>query len=229
MFDDYTVPTNTVDCVLPGQLYIADREALTPTLAIVHGIYRVISLGCDLANTELPLSHQLVLYDVEDHQSYNILLYLDLICTFIRAKPDSPVLIHCYAGVSRSASIVLLVLMQVYGYNLRSATELLIAKRPCVRPNDGFLHRIYLAAKIQRKNPFVAHEPAPATLDVVDRYCRLRYFPFARFQKVGGSVRVTWYFDDYHETYEQELLKVFSNVEIRKGTHTFVYDEEDEL
>lgn len=49
------------------------------------------------------------------------------------------VFVHCYAGISRSASIVLAYLMAIKKYTLESALELLISKRKICDPNSGFI------------------------------------------------------------------------------------------
>ena len=47
-------------------------------------------------------------------------------------------LVHCFAGVSRSASVVLAYLMREHGLSLRAAFKLAKAKRPFINPNEGF-------------------------------------------------------------------------------------------
>mmetsp|Transcript_35927 Transcript_35927/g.49864 ORF Transcript_35927/g.49864 Transcript_35927/m.49864 type:complete len:240 (-) Transcript_35927:234-953(-) len=49
------------------------------------------------------------------------------------------VLVHCYAGKSRSASIVLAWLMQCRGVTLDQALALAQSKRPVIQPNLGFM------------------------------------------------------------------------------------------
>lgn len=47
-------------------------------------------------------------------------------------------LVHCRAGVSRSASIVIVYVMRKYNIPLREAYERVHAKRPVIAPNNGF-------------------------------------------------------------------------------------------
>ena len=53
-------------------------------------------------------------------------------------RAGGQVLVHCHAGVSRSATIVLLHLMIDSGLALEAAWARLRAARPVVRPNGGF-------------------------------------------------------------------------------------------
>ena len=48
------------------------------------------------------------------------------------------VFVHCYAGVSRGASIVIAYLMQEHKMSMFEAMQLVKAKRPIVFPNAGF-------------------------------------------------------------------------------------------
>jgi hypothetical protein len=55
---------------------------------------------------------------------------------------DHALLIHCYMGSSRSASIVLLFLIVKYGYSFDAALTLIKTKRPIVNINTNFLEDI---------------------------------------------------------------------------------------
>ena len=62
------------------------------------------------------------------------------------------VLVHCYAGVSRSSSFVIAYLIQKYIISFDDAKEKVKKKRPCVHPGDGFVHQLKNYAKvIQRR------------------------------------------------------------------------------
>ena len=55
------------------------------------------------------------------------------------------VLVHCHAGVSRSATVVLLYLMAVRGLHLGAALAHLRRARPVVAPNVGFMRTLHAA------------------------------------------------------------------------------------
>jgi predicted protein tyrosine phosphatase len=52
------------------------------------------------------------------------------------------VLVHCRAGVSRSASVVIAYLMKYYNMSFKDAYSYLITKRPIVNPNTGFITQL---------------------------------------------------------------------------------------
>lgn len=55
---------------------------------------------------------------------------------------DGRVLVHCNAGVSRSASVVVGYLMMNCGFSFDDAYDLVKRRRSCIRPNDGFLRQL---------------------------------------------------------------------------------------
>ncbi|KAI9138383.1 protein-tyrosine phosphatase-like protein, partial [Paraphysoderma sedebokerense] len=56
----------------------------------------------------------------------------------VRQTPGGKVLVHCHAGVSRSATIILVYLMRYCNLRLAQAFDLTFRARPIVRPNEGF-------------------------------------------------------------------------------------------
>ncbi|KAI5006038.1 dual specificity protein phosphatase 1B-like isoform X2 [Hordeum vulgare subsp. vulgare] len=52
------------------------------------------------------------------------------------------VLVHCFAGRSRSVTVVLAYLMKKHQMNLQSAMSLVRSKRPQIAPNAGFMSQL---------------------------------------------------------------------------------------
>ena len=57
------------------------------------------------------------------------------------------VLIHCQAGISRSASVVIAYLVHRFGWTVREAWERCGEARPYINPNEGFVNQLDLFAK----------------------------------------------------------------------------------
>lgn len=57
------------------------------------------------------------------------------------------VLVHCNAGVSRAASIVIAYLMKHYGMKYEEAHRFVKSKRSFIRPNDGFVEQLKIYEK----------------------------------------------------------------------------------
>lgn len=79
---------------------------------------------------------------LEDDPNANILPYLDTAVDRINeaiVQRNSHVLVHCVAGVSRSATIVIAYLMKHRRMSLRDAFNYCYNMRPVIRPNNGFM------------------------------------------------------------------------------------------
>jgi len=57
------------------------------------------------------------------------------------------VLVHCLAGISRSATIVIAYLMWKYRWSFPTAYEYVKTKRPIIDPNFGFISQLYVYGK----------------------------------------------------------------------------------
>lgn len=65
---------------------------------------------------------------------------IDFVIPYLNEIRDSggKVLVHCYAGISRSAALVIAYLILEYGFDYDSALRFVRSKRPEVNPNHGF-------------------------------------------------------------------------------------------
>ena len=80
---------------------------------------------------------------IKDATTEDFSQYFDKSNDFIRSNLENgSVLVHCHAGVSRSATAILAFLIGVRGYSLESALELLRSKRNKVKPNDAFMKQL---------------------------------------------------------------------------------------
>ncbi len=56
---------------------------------------------------------------------------------------DTKILFHCYAGVSRSASLAIAYLMKTNIMTFDKAYELVKMKRNMINPNNGFMEALH--------------------------------------------------------------------------------------
>jgi len=79
-----------------------------------------------------------------DHEDANISQHFkeafDFIYTHI--NDGRAVFVHCAAGISRSATLVVSFLMRRHRMSVYDALKYVKKQRPCVRPNDGFLQQL---------------------------------------------------------------------------------------
>jgi len=91
---------------------------------------------------------QVILRDISNT---NIIEHFPEVVSYIHTalSQNSPVLVHCHKGISRSATAVLAYLIWAQCLPLKAALELLRSKRPVVKPNLGFIRQLELWEQLE--------------------------------------------------------------------------------
>jgi predicted protein tyrosine phosphatase len=88
-------------------------------------------------------------YSVLDDEEADIMpaatAVLSVIASLRQEAASGAVLVHCQGGVSRSASVVIYALMTLESTSLAAAYRHVKSKRPCIRPNAGFMRQLIAA------------------------------------------------------------------------------------
>lgn len=126
-------------------LFISGVSALQPDDLLKNGITCIINCTTEVPNmNRLGLAVDRIKLWLEDTEEADIAQHFyhvpDQIEMVIRG--GGKVLVHCVAGVSRSASIVLAYLLKFHFKSLRESFHFLAAKRALVRPNLGFWRQL---------------------------------------------------------------------------------------
>ena len=81
---------------------------------------------------------------VEDKMEVDMMQHLPAAFQFIEAARlnGEKVLVHCYAGMSRSVTIILAYLMKYYNHTLESAHEYVKERKSDISPNFGFMGQL---------------------------------------------------------------------------------------
>ncbi|XP_006644194.1 dual specificity protein phosphatase 1B-like isoform X2 [Oryza brachyantha] len=131
-------------CPIDQGLYLGsvgaalNRDALK-SLNITHVLIVARSL-----NPAFPSEFNYKKIEVLDSPDIDLAKYFDECLGFIDESISSGgnVLVHCFAGRSRSVTIVVAYLMKKHQMSLESALSLVRSKRPQVAPNEGFLSQL---------------------------------------------------------------------------------------
>jgi len=128
------IPTEEVHRVIAGE------EGAPPTAAVPPGtLMRVVERAGDglrVTRMAVPL---------RDTEAENLLDHLEPCLDFVdEGRKVGNVLVHCFAGVSRSASIIVAYLMRSEQKSLEEALESLKEVSESACPNDGFLDQLKL-------------------------------------------------------------------------------------
>lgn len=79
---------------------------------------------------------------IEDSLEQNLLDIFDEVIELMKRFSDTKILIHCRAGISRSATFSIAYLMRYYNMSLQTAYEYVKAKRPKINPNENFIEQL---------------------------------------------------------------------------------------
>lgn len=122
------------------RLYISGVSALTSANMKAFGITLIVNATREVPNLKALGEIQRIKLWVDDVPEEDLFPHFDICADQIHAviQDGGAVLVHCVAGVSRSASICLAYLTKYYCRSLRDAYHLMCSKRPMVRPNLGF-------------------------------------------------------------------------------------------
>ncbi|CAD8192376.1 unnamed protein product [Paramecium octaurelia] len=127
-----------------NQLWLGDYTAAEdkPTLDN-KGIRTVLTVACQLniKYNDQNMTHKT--YSILDSEQANVAQFFD--DSFYQIKnglKSGSVLVHCAAGVSRSASIVIAYLMRNKGWTYSEAISYVKSKRFVICPNSGFQRQL---------------------------------------------------------------------------------------
>lgn len=128
-------------------LYLGGVEGVLDAKCLdEQGICAIVCCNRELEFSSSKFLPELEYYrvDVEDMGREPIELFFPEATEFIHQQllQERPVLVHCKAGVSRSASVVLAYLMEYRGYSLYDAFLLTLHHRPTITPNPGFMEQL---------------------------------------------------------------------------------------
>lgn len=81
---------------------------------------------------------------MDDDCTYDISKHFIQCIQFIKKAKEAqqPILIHCMAGVSRSATVTIAYVMQQHKMSLKDAAAFVFKKRPIIFPNVGFIKHL---------------------------------------------------------------------------------------
>lgn len=134
--------------VVPGVYIGSIGAALNKAYLQENGVTHILTVADNLKNS-FPDMFTYKSLEILDTVEFNILSILDEALEFIDSalNTQNKVLVHCFAGKSRSATVVCAYLMKKHSMRLEQAIAFLKSKRPCIMPNQGFLFQLSLYEK----------------------------------------------------------------------------------
>lgn len=111
------------------------------------GITHILTVGNDMSPASFPTDFSYKIIKIDDHPDQDISKYFAECLTFlgeaIKENVTNKILIHCMAGISRSATITIAFLMNNYRLSYVEAIERVRQRRWWIHPNRGFRKHLY--------------------------------------------------------------------------------------
>ncbi|XP_049290470.1 dual specificity protein phosphatase 18-like [Anopheles funestus] len=128
-------------------LYLCGGSAASVAMMQQLGVTFVINATTVTELTDTPLPAEDTRYlriPVKDNREANLERYFHEVADMIEeeSKAGGVVLVHCVAGISRSASLCLAYLMKYHRMSLKDAYNHIKDKRPQIRPNVSFVKQL---------------------------------------------------------------------------------------
>lgn len=126
--------------IIKGRLYLGDIKACSNREWLKSkGITHILNTAKEVPNY-FPKDFRYLNLDLDDHPSQTLSHILTQAYDYINGALNNRgvVLIHCYAGISRSASITIYYLMKKYNLDFKRAHDYVYNRRNIINPNQGF-------------------------------------------------------------------------------------------
>lgn len=130
--------------LLSNYVFLGSIDAASDKkLLELHKVTHILSVA-PLKNYQVPIEAEHLCLDILDLPDTELSDYFTAAFEFIDKSISSGgcILIHCNAGVSRSAAITIAYLMHSKSMSYDSAWQLLKEKRPAINPNIGFIFQL---------------------------------------------------------------------------------------
>ena len=134
-----------------GNLFTANNIEVLKNLGITKVLSLIERFRIPKFNEQDNIKHKVIL--INDSLQENIIKYFGECLNFI--KGEEKVLVHCAAGTSRSATIVIAYLMwKNKEMTFEKVFNYVKEKRPVVNPNLAFQDQLQLFEKILKENDY---------------------------------------------------------------------------
>jgi dual specificity phosphatase 12 len=132
-------------------LYLGSIRAATDPAILEHLKIKTIISVCPkrefgVIGANIPNGYTVYHLELDDSDTQWVMNEFDYICVRIDdyIKRRQNVLVHCFAGISRSATFVIAYVMKAFRLSTERAYELVKSKRHIINPNPGFVLQLQL-------------------------------------------------------------------------------------
>jgi protein-tyrosine phosphatase len=144
---DYYEPEDSTDfspnSIIDGIFLGPEKFAINDASLVRRGITHIVNVSAT-SPCKHPEKYVYLHLPLHDRDNFDIREYLDPCADFIDKviQTGGKVYVHCFAGISRSSTIVIYYLMKHRKMRFSDAFDLVRKKRPVACPNFGFLNTL---------------------------------------------------------------------------------------
>ncbi|XP_060033260.1 dual specificity protein phosphatase 8 isoform X2 [Erinaceus europaeus] len=157
------VPSVGLTRILPHLYLGSQKDVLNEDLMTQNGISYVLNASSSCPKPDFICESRFLRIPINDSYCERLLPWLDKSIEFIdKAKLSScQVIVHCLAGISRSATIAIAYIMKTMDMSSEDAYRFVKDRRPSISPNFNFLGQLL---EYERSLQLLAAPGAPAPL-----------------------------------------------------------------
>lgn len=140
-----TKPDQKPACILRNLLYLGSQDSVILSNIHEYGITDILSIGIetpssDIVDEKSVRCHFIPCLDLPETNLQPVIEKSIEIIESIRSRSTNGgcILVHCNAGVSRSAAVCIGYLMKIMNLSFDDSYKLVKSKRECAQPNIGF-------------------------------------------------------------------------------------------
>ncbi|XP_069598336.1 dual specificity protein phosphatase 8-like [Ranitomeya imitator] len=136
--------TVSVTRILPHLYLGSQNDVMDQEVINQNGITHVLNVSCSCPKPVFISDNHFLRIPINDSYCEKILPWLGAAVEFIGKVEllNGKVLVHCLAGISRSAAIAIAYIMRSMGLSLDDAYRFVKEKRPTISPNFNFLGQL---------------------------------------------------------------------------------------
>jgi len=145
-----TLSINGVGCDIMSQiseitdeLYLCGARAMKAQRLLDLGVTHIVNVTVELPPLAISLIESTKI-PLDDSPYSNLSIHFDRIADKVEEarRRNGKTVIHCVAGVSRSATLCIAYLIKYKKMSLRQAYHYIKSRRPIIRPNAGFFRQL---------------------------------------------------------------------------------------